>query len=262
MQKFNGFRAEPDDPRHWGFEDRLRGRMTQTFTGDIDLRPFTSSRHNQRHTGSCVAQATCKALEIKRIMDKGHDAHIDLSRMAVYWFARNLMLPKETHLDDGTYISLAFDAMRRYGVPPEADCPWDTRSIFIPPSWGAMRKAYVSKITSFYKIRSTGQDRVDMVLEALQAGNPVVFGTNVDGTWQRYREGEVLRPVSDSNKTGRHATVLVGFQEGKFIGENSWGSNWGSDGFYLMDPDVVAFNDSRDFWIPQAGFELYQEQGE
>jgi|APSaa5957512622_1039677.scaffolds.fasta_scaffold15847_2 C1A family cysteine protease len=258
--KATGFRDEPDSPDHWGFEDKLRSRMVQTTPGDVDLRPFTSPRHNQGGTNSCVAQATCKAVEIKRIMAKGHEAHIDLSRLAVYWFARNLMLPKETHLDDGTFVSHAFDAMRRFGVPTEDAWPWDRRRVSDVPTWSAMRQAYVSKIDSFYKIRSTGVKRVDMIVEALQAGNPVVFGTNTNSSWQRYKAGDVLQTVKDRDKTGRHATCLVGIKDGKFIGENSWGSGWGDDGFYLMAPDVLADEVSHDFWVPQVGFETYKEQ--
>jgi len=260
MPNLQGFREEPDSPRHWGFEDKLRAKMVQISAGDVDLRPLTSPRHNQRSTSSCVAQATVKALEIKRIQERGHEAHIDLSRLAVYWMARNLMFPKETDKDDGTYISHAFDAMRRFGVPPEVDHPWDTARIYEAPSWDAMRKAYVSKIKSFYKIRATGLSRVEMVIEALQAGNPVVFGTNVDKSWSGYKKGQTLKVVPDDDATGRHATVLVGWQDGLFIGENSWGTGWGDDGFYLMDPSVIAHPVSKDLWVPQAGFETYKEQ--
>ena len=256
----NGFRPEPDNPKHWGFEDRLRSRLVATTAGDVDLRPFTSPRHNQGHTGSCVAQATCKAFEIKRIMEKGHEAHIDLSRLAIYWFARNLMLPKETNKDEGTYISHAFDAMRRFGVPPESAHPWDIISIFDAPSWDAMRKAYLCKLDAFYKIRSTGMKRVEMVIEALRAGNPVVFGTYTDSSWHRYKKGSVLMPVSKEESTGRHATVLVGYKNGIFIGENSWGTNWGDDGFYLMDEFTIAAEGTRDLWVPQTGYETYKEQ--
>jgi len=260
MYNLKGLRDEPDSLKHWIFEDLLQPKLLRTSTGDVDLRPFTSPRHRQYSTSTCVAQATCKALEIKRIMLKGHDAHIDLSRLAVYWFARNLMLPKETKVDSGTYISHAFDAMRRFGVPPEADWPWDESKIFDPPSWSAMRKAYVSRIDSFYKIRSTGKDRINMVIEALQAGNPVVFGTYVNTSWYQHKRNDVLKPISKADSTGRHATVLVGFVDGKFIGENSWGKIWGDGGFYYMDPSVIAHDGTRDLWVPQAGYEMYKEQ--
>lgn len=240
----SGFRAEHDNPRHWGFEDKLRARLVATTSGDVDLRPWTSPRHNQLSTSSCVAQATVKALEIKRIMKRGREAHIDLSRLALYYLARELMLPKETAWDRGTYISHAFDAMRRFGVPPEEDWPWDWRKVLVAPSWGAMRKAYLSKIDAYYKIRSTGPDRVQMVVEALQAGNPVVFGTNVDASWFNYSPGQVLKTVSDEDREGRHATVLVGFVDGKFIGENSWGC-YDDQTEVLTDQGWVPFPEVR-----------------
>jgi C1A family cysteine protease len=125
--------------------------------------------------------------------------------------------------------------------------------INVSPSWKAMRKAYAHKIDGFYKIRSIGQRRVDEVANCLQAGYPVVFGTTTGNNWNRYRAGQVLeRPES---KKGRHATCLVGIEDGKFIGENSWGTRWGDDGFYLMDPAVIGHDDSKDFWVARAGYE-------
>lgn len=264
----SGFRPEPDSPKHWSFEELLLPKLAHQTTkevaavseGNVDLRPFTSPRHSQGHTSSCVAQATCKALEIKRIMVGL--PHVDLSRLAVYYLARDLMVPKETGNDGGTYISHAFDAMRRFGVPPETDWPWDLGKICHAPSWGAMRKAYVSKLSAFYKIYSSGQRRIQMVIEALRAGNPVVFGTYTNKSWKFYQKGQVLKPILKSESSGRHATCLVGYKDGIFIGENSWGPRWGDDGFYLMDPEAIAFDGSRDLWVPQAGYETYEEQGE
>ncbi len=254
-----GFRDEPDSPDHWNYEDRLKDRMSAFAPGDVDLRPFSSPRHNQRFTSSCVGNSVVKALEIKRIMQHGHDAHVDLSRLAVYYLARELMLPSETHLDGGTYISHAFDVLRRFGAPTEAQWPWDTSKVKSPPSFMAMRSAYLHKITGYFKIRSTGDGRVAEVIRCLRAGNPVVFGCNVDGSWYGLGKNHLLKPVSRSDRDGRHATVLIGYADGKFIGENSWGADWGDDGFYYMDPSVIAHLDSRDFWVAQTGFEEYSD---
>jgi C1A family cysteine protease len=166
------------------------------------------------------------------------------------------MVPQETSIDGGTYISCAFDVLRRFGVPPEADWSWNSNKINTPPSWLSMRKAYLHKITGFYKIRETGSARVQAVLECLRAGNPVAFGTSTGDNWQLYKKGQVLNVPS--TKTGRHATVLIGYQKGLFLGENSWGNNWGDDGFYLMNPDVIKSTESEDFWVPQIGFEDYK----
>lgn len=246
------FRPEPDSEKHFSFEALLRPQLIQVTSGDVDLRPFSSPRHNQGSTGSCVAQATIKALEIKRIQKYGRAAHVDLSRLAVYYLARELMSPPECTKDEGTFVSHAFDAVRRFGVPPETDWPWDQTKICTPPSWRAMRSAYLSKITAFYKIKSTGQDRVKAVIECLRAGNPVVFGTACGDNWFEYKKGQVLGLPAKT--VGGHATVLVGYQKGNFIGENSWGF-WGDNGFYLMSPSVIASSESSDFWVPMVGWE-------
>jgi len=252
--RLDGFIPEPDSPKHWSYEDLLKSRMVGQVTGDVDLRKYSSPRHNQRKSSSCVANAVVKALEIKRIMaGGGHDAHLDLSIMAVYYLAREIMMPPKTHVDGGTYVSHACDVLRRFGVCPSVDWPFDLSKVNISPSWAAMRKAYVRRIESFYKIRSTDDDRVAECIRCLQAGNPVVFGTTVGSNWGRYKKGQVLK--APSSVTGRHATVLVGYKDGNFIGENSWGAGWGSDGFYLMDPDVVAYAQSSDFWVIQTGLE-------
>lgn len=253
----NGCLLEPDSNKYWSYEDKLKNRMVTLVDEDVDLRPFSSPRHNQRSTSSCVANAVVKALEIKSIMHAGgHDGYVDLSRMAVYYLARELSFPPTTNRDGGTFISYACDVLRRFGVCPESDWPWDESKINQAPSWRAMRKAYTHKIDSFYKIRSVKEQRVEEVLRCLRAGNPVVFGTTVGKNWTTYRKDQVLQ--SPLNVRGRHATVLVGWRDGHFIGENSWGYSWGDQGFYLMDPSVIASNQSADFWVIQGGWEEYK----
>jgi C1A family cysteine protease len=246
--KVGGYRREPDSDKHLSYEAILAPKMGSPPPGDIDLRPFTSPRHNQRQTSSCVAQSVIKALEIKRIQKFGHTAHVDLSIMALYYLARELMTPNETGKDEGTFVSKACDILHRFGVCEEAEWPFQESRLFVPPTWGAMRHAYVHKISLFYKIMSTGQKRVTEVANAIRAGNPVVYGTLVGDQWNSYDKGDILVPPD--NPGGGHATCLVGVQGKNFIGENSWSENWGDNGFYLMSPDVIADKDlSSDFWV-------------
>jgi C1A family cysteine protease len=195
-----------------------------------------------------------KALEIKRIMKYGPQAHVDLSRLAIYYLARELMNPSEVLNDKGTYISLAADVLRRFGICTEADWPFDLSKVTVPPSWRAMRKAYVHKITAWYKIKSSGANRVEDVIEALAAGYPVVYGTKVGSNWTKYTGKDPIGLPSDV--LGGHATVLVGWDPARnlFIGENSWG-NWGLNGFYELREEVISDDSSRDFIVIQAPWE-------
>jgi len=50
---------------------------------------------------------------------------------------------------------------------------------------------------------------------------------------------------------GGHAVLLVGYNKTKkvFIVRNSWGTNWGDNGYFYMPFDVVNPNMSSDYWI-------------
>ena len=88
--KIGGYRPEDVKPQHWT-NDKIKGRMTAKLgldsfdLGSVDLRQYTSPRHNQYNLGSCVAQSVVKALEIKRIKEHGHAKHVDLSVLALYY---------------------------------------------------------------------------------------------------------------------------------------------------------------------------------
>lgn len=265
----SGFRPEPADlaEQHWSFSMVRQAVLTAIGHGAAsgaldalasDLRPYSSPRHDQTTTSSCVANSVVKALEIKRIQKYGIGAHVDLSRLALYYLGRELMDPEETQHDDGMYVSMAAEVLRRFGVCKESDWPFDEQKIFAPPTWTAMRKAYVHKIASWYRIASTGIDRVGDVIANLAADNPVPFGTVIGDDWMNYGPGEVLQKVEGAIR-GRHATVLVGWQPhlygGVFIGENSWGTSWGEDGFYYMAPEVIGAIETSDLLAMAGGWE-------
>ena len=114
-----------------------------------------------------------------------------------------------------------------------------------------MREAYLHKISAYYRVEQTGQERIQRVIEALQAHHPVVFGTLIGEAWYTYGPGQVLQPPVPGHEEGGHATHLLGWDDTRslFIGENSWGTSWGDNGFYWMAPEVIADPRSNDFWV-------------
>lgn len=187
--KLNGYQPEPVKEEHWSFEERFKGSASDIPSIYTDLRPYTSPRHNQRQTGTCVAQSVIKALEIRHNMAFGKEKHVDLSVLALYYLAREIQFPMLTHFDSGTTVSCACDALRRFGVPAEADWPFDATKVNLSPSWMAMRKAYLHKISAYYRIKSDGQERLDAVRAAIGAGFPVVFGSIIGTEWYDYKTG-------------------------------------------------------------------------
>lgn len=219
--KLGGWLPDPkSEDEYWGF-DKNKFSFNPESKGDVDLRPFSSPVHNQRSTSTCVGNAVVKALEIKRIQKYGHEKHENLSRLDVYYGARDLMNPKRTDVDSGTHISLACDVLRRFGVCREKMFPFDEKNLFIPPPVMATREAYLNKIHSHFRITTKGNDRLDDIILNLQAGNPVVFGTAIGENWFKYNGTEPIK--QDTKFDGGHAMVVVGIINDLFIIENSWG---------------------------------------
>jgi len=158
------------------------------------------------------------------------------------------MFPKQNGMDLGTFISHACDAARRFGVCPEVDWPFDPSQINVSPTWHAMRHAYQNRAAAFYKIESTGEERVAAVKDALTHSYPVIIGTDVGDNWQSCESGQVIGVCP--NPTDKHGTTLLGYTSaGLLIGENSWGDDWGDHGFYLMDSAVIASDQTYEAWV-------------
>jgi len=256
-----GARLDPPNENYKKFDKSMISNYLPILNGNVDLREFTSPRHNQRKTSTCTCQSAVKALEIKRIMKYGKEAHVPLSVMDLYYGARDLMDPKETDRDEGTYLYLVCDVLRRFGVCREELNPFDEKNLFVPTPIMATRESYMNKISANYRISSTGNDRVDDVINNLRVGNPVIFATRVGMNWMLYNSNsKPLEITSMDNSIGNHAICIVGWVDGKFVIENSWGNGWGDDGFAYLQPEVIADCGSVDFWVIAEGSEAWYEK--
>jgi hypothetical protein len=261
--KLNGWNPDPANKMYLAFDKsklELRSSKIQYKSqNDIDLRPYTSGRHDQCSTNSCVGQSVIKALEIKRIIQYGHANHVDLSVLDVYYGARERMTPSKVNEDLGTHIALACDVLRDFGVCRDVMHPFDVKNVNKKPSIMASREARINRIKGHFKIKRYGQDRLDDIIFNLHAGNPVVFGTAVGADWVNYRGGSNPLRVETQPK-GRHAMVIIGFVDGLFIIENSWSNYWGEDGFGYVAPEVFTHPSTRDLWVMVDGSEAWTEK--
>ena len=259
MNYGKGYQPDPANKIYKPFD---KSQVSNVSTeNDIDLRPFSPPiKHHQGQTESCVGNATTRALEIKMIEKNGFDNFVPLSVMDLYWSARNLMEPKQTHVDGGVYISLAMDVLRTNGICRDHMWPWDPAKINVPPSILSIREESLNKISGHFKIMSTGNALIDDIVLNLKNHNPVVFGMDVGDEFKNFDSES--SPISKlTNSVGGHALCIVGWINGKFVIENSWGNYYGVNGYCTIDPNFLVSPQCKanDFWVMQNEFDLFWE---
>jgi hypothetical protein len=259
MDKF-GYRPDPPKSTDKDFSTLLRPKLIKVTDGDVDLREYCTASE-QYSLGACAGNATADSVEITNAIEG--KPPVQLSRLFVYTLARNMVDEdgdgrSDIDKDEGTYLRLCFDVLAKFGICREdlpagqGGWPYDLAKAFTLPDLKAMRAATAHRIHSYYRIYEIGSNRIDAMVDALRGRHPVVFGTIVD---QSFMDLSDDTPWSPSGLVvGGHAMVVVGYLQALgFIVKNSWGSDWGANGFCIMKPEVFTSIDTSDIWVPTSG---------
>ncbi len=85
---------------------------------------------------------------------------------------------------------------------------------------------------------------LDDVRKALSAGCPVHLGMNTGPVFSNVgRDGLFNAAEPPSGRHGRHAMLIVGYTGNFYIVKNSWGDNWGDQGYGYIPKSVLEASD-------------------
>lgn len=245
-RKVLGYRFSPD---------KLHNRKAYAAAGKfaklppkVDLRPFMTYVENQDETNSCVANAVAGAYEY--LVKKHTERDYDVSRMFIYYNARDL---GGIDGDNGSVIADAIEGLRQYGACAEESWPFELGEVNSPPSDDAYEEAAQFVVEDLQLVPMD----LNAWKSALAEGYPIVFGISLYESFDKQRKRGVV-PLPTPNEVSRaahggHAMLCVGYSDPDkvFIVRNSWGEDWGDDGYcyipyaYLINE---KFNDG-DSWI-------------
>jgi C1A family cysteine protease len=212
----------------------------------IDLRPLCTPVEDQGPLGSCTGNAIAGAIESLEVR-KG-TGYTDISRLFIYWNERAYI--NETREDNGAYIRDGIKSVHKIGAASENIWPYDVSKFAEQPSPLAYADANARRFNAYYRVMS-----LSGMCNALANGYPVVFGFTV---YASFMSGEVARtgvmsmPTSGDREVGGHAVLAVGYNKKAkhIIVRNSWGADWGDNGYFYMPMDYVADrNLSDDLWV-------------
>ena len=208
---------------------------------------------DQGNLGSCTAQAVVGMMEY--LMRRGTGRHEDGSRLFVYKTTRNLL---GWTGDTGAYLRTAIQAIATFGMPPEVYYPYKIQHFEYEPS------AFLYSFAANYKaLRYTRLDPhglapkkvLNNVRWALSAGFPAVFGFSVYSSLGN--GANIPFPGPHDSLQGGHAVLAIGYDDdyqcpnaskGALFIRNSWGSDWGEDGYGYLPYDYIHYGLANDFW--------------
>ena len=238
------------------------GERKKKLPSSADLRQWCSPVENQGQLGSCTAQAGAGLLEYyeRRAFSK----HIDASRLFLYKATRNLMHEEG---DAGAFLRTTIGAMVLFGIPPEEYWPYAVEDFDKEPTAFCYAFAHNYQAISYYLLDPPGTAASDLlaaIKEHLAAGIPSIFGFTVyDSVSEAEKDGLIPFPKPGEKVVGGHAVMAAGYDDGFKTGvgkdgkqalkgalliRNSWGSDWGEDGYGWLPYEYVLQELAIDWW--------------
>lgn len=198
--------------------------------------------YDQGNLGSCTGQGSASAFRYSLI--KNGQQEMAPSRLFIYYNGRD-----DKRDDTGACIRNIIKALAKFGTCDEASWPYLIDKFSVNPGSNNYAKAQDHQILRYERVN---QDLLS-IKSVLASGYPIVCGLSV---YESFMTAEVAKtgiipmPKANENPVGGHCILIGGYKDGKFLGKNSWGPNWGQGGnFELPEEYLTNPNLAHDFWV-------------
>ncbi|CAF2897348.1 unnamed protein product [Rotaria sp. Silwood2] len=221
----------------------------------VDLRKWMTPVEDQKDMNTCVANAFAGACEY--FMKKSTGNHIDVSRLFVNYNGRLVESPTMTTQDVGSSLIYTAIALRRYGICEEAIWKYDRKNLNQRPSDTAYMRGSQFTVT-VVKLQPTLIAMKTVLAKKLPFVVSIVLLESARQEGEE-RNGYILMPNPADPRVKHaklgHAVLIVGYDDETqhFIVRNSWGSDWGHNGYffipyqYLLNPKLFLADEG--LWI-------------
>lgn len=212
----------------------------------VDLSVKCPCIYDQGSLGSCTANAIAAAYEFDMMKEEEKNVFTP-SRLFIYYNEREM----EGNVDEdaGAEIRDGIKSINHQGICPESEWPYDISKFTNKPPLNLYKEAKGHKAVKYERI----EQNLDNLKECLHRGFPFVFGFTVYESFESQdvaNTGDMPMPEEGEEVLGGHAVMCVGYddEEEKFLVRNSWGTEWGKEGYFRMPYKFMLSDDCSDFW--------------
>lgn len=232
---------------------RLLNRDYTVLPDSFSLRKYCPTPRSQGEYSTCVAWATTYAA--RTICEAINNCWTDIDSISAEAFAPLFIykqLETELNCENGTSIGKSLGLLKEKGAPKLSS--FDVLCADSIPS-ELFAEAFRYRIDSYtqlfnnYDPEQLDVNKIAVVKKALCENHPVVFSMNVYESFMRYDENELCNGLWNGLQdidAGFHAMCVIGYNDNKYGGAfevlNSWGTDWGSEGFVWIKYDDFVKN--------------------
>ncbi|MED4652714.1 C1 family peptidase [Bacillus pseudomycoides] len=248
--KYLNVRKDPIDLRDRMFQSYLFSNEEDLPT-QVDLRERMSDVVDQGQLGSCTANAIVSGLREYLLKQSGRP-FVLLSRLYLYYHERKI--EGDIQNDNGAILRDGMSVLEKLGVCPEKDYPYQIEHFRDTPSSKSENDALLYRIGQYSRVQD-----LPRLKSALAHGLPVVLGFLVTNAF--YHSDEVRKtgivPISgtddviiEDGQPAGHAVCAVGYNDDKkvVIIRNSWGTEWGDEGYCYFPYELFQNGIVQDMW--------------
>lgn len=243
--KFGWLKDKPDVN---DYPFMARPEVIAVLPASVDLRAYDTTIENQGNLGSCTAHAGTGIFEWLAKYKTGK--YVDGSRSFLYKEAQD-----RAGLvgDVGAYLRDTAAVLADEGLPPESI--WSYSMYPQEPTPAVKAEAIKSHADSYWRLDPAGSTNAQLLnnikVALTTTVRPPMFGFICYNSIFSVGSSGMIPIPSGEAEAGGHAVMAIGYDDAKsaLLIKNSWGLNWGANGYGWLPYWYVNNDKVDDCWL-------------